>query len=258
MRDTRIHIKSTERSLQDLKDYMDKSKRVYYVRYGDNDIYQMVGSDGRGKKIQRPQGGNRTEWTPELQRDLLSGFKIVHNHYMRALTFYWQLEPGMKGTAFDSWKSRYLYPYIRTLTKQKSFYHPVLFHYLACFKPREYQAFRRDYIKPKKKIFIGSNQVHHMEPYLGPIAYHVNTPEKNAPAETKRVWKKTVKALELEPDTEMIILACGQLSRVLAGKLWRAGIEAHVIDIGSSIDAYAGKISRQYLKEFSETIKKYG
>jgi hypothetical protein len=76
---------------------------------------------------------------------------------------------------------------------------------------------------------------------------HIETPTKNASAYKWEILKKTKRAIKNE-NIEVVVLACGQLGRVMAGDLWRMRERFHCIDIGSMVDAFDGKGTRRWLR----------
>jgi hypothetical protein len=239
---------------------MNVNKRLAFVRYGDNDIMQMVGKSEYGRdliEIAKPLGNNRTVYHPKVGERIRNGFQIKDENYMKAVTAFWPKEPHMEGTPFDpDVKSQRLPAFIQELTDETVFYNPVAFHYLAIFQPLLWKKFRDNHIKHKKKVYVGANHPKQLADYLGKIDFWVDTPRKNAPSQETVVWMYLEKVLNAEkPD--LVILACGQLSRILAPKIWNKRYETHTIDIGSVVDAYAGYKSRRYLIDFGDLITMY-
>lgn len=242
-----IKVRKIDDSLNDLKFNLSNFDKVTYVRYGDNDIYHMIGKDQNGKKLTTPIGSNKTQFTPTLQQYLKRGFSIKHPQYMKAVTIPWTREPGMRGTSvFRSKTPLITRRYITLLTTETEFYHPVLFSFLACKRHDDWQAFAEEYIIYRDKIFVGCNNPNQM-PQLGKFRDWVPTPSKNAPEAYTTVRSTLMKLIK---PNDMIILGCGQLSRVLAGYLWTHDIPLHTIDIGSHIDGYVGKVTRKYLGQY--------
>lgn len=248
----RINIKKIDDSLSDLKSNLQNHNRVVYVRFGDNDIFHIVNKDSKGRKIRYPLGSNRTVYTEELGNALKAAFHIKDPRYMRAVGVRWPIEPGMRGSMPFSGSGIpvSLNRYVRSITDETDFYHPVLFSFLACVHPEKSQEFYNEYIVPRNKIFVGSNDPEKLTP-LGKFYKWIRTPIHNAPIMYKQVKEELLDTIQ---PNDMVILGCGQLSRMLAGNLWLSGKDIHVIDIGSHIDGYVGKVTRNYLKHYSKCL----
>ena len=86
-----------------------------------------------------------------------------------------------------------------------------------------------------KKVWV--NQLWHdnIETILGNIEHHIQTPSTNS---YKNINEWYPQLLEIIDDVDMVILATGFSSRVLASRLWDLGINKIVLDIGSVVDMF--------------------
>jgi hypothetical protein len=248
----KIRIKKSVESLKDLINNLNNQDRVTYVRFGDNDVFHMYGKDAKQRVIKKPLGNNKTIYSKQLQLDLKISFDIEHPHFMKAVGCRWPIEAGMMKNGFSGNKiPRVVNHYVGRLTKTREFYHPILFSYLACLRPSIWNYFNCRHIKSRDKVFVGCNNPDQLK-QLGSFREWVSTPAKNATSETDIIFDNLCKCVKPH---DMVILGCGQLSRVLAGKLWQTNIPLHVLDIGSHIDGYAGKTTRKYLRKYSECLQ---
>jgi len=254
-------IYSTEKTLQIIQKKIDLDGSVYFTRYGDGDIIHMSGTDLNGKKIDknRADGGNGTKYTPQLEKDLQTTFKIEAPNYLKAVSLFWKSEPGMSKGLFEA------FPYkdklerkIRAFTARTDWLNPVVFHYLITFRPDLFDPFCDKYIKPLNKLYIGCVNPKSLEPIFGKSHSWIETIETNAVQQTDWIWEQTQKAIEKhKPD--LIIPSCGQASRAITGRLWKAKYEGSVIDFGSLVDVFGGRASRTWIKlKGDEILKRYG
>ena len=210
----RIRIEPIEESLRALQANLRASRKVVYVRFGDNDLFHMVGKDGRGRYLRRPIGRNKTAFSETLQSDLLQAIRVKHPFYMRAVGARWRVEPLMQGTFFAGNRVPKCLPrYIKkVLPRDRQFFHPVLFSYLACLEPEKWRSFCEEFLHPKRKIFVGSLDPDKLTP-LGKFDGWVRTPYQNAPrytAEAKKLLADQVR------QGDMVILGCMSTTSLLS------------------------------------------
>lgn len=252
-----IRIRTTADTLTQLSRNMDKSKRVFFVRFGDNDIFQMSGYDHFGRKINgRPMGNNRTFHTPELKEAIRKSFDIKDPFYMKAVTSKWPTEYYMRNTVFDRGRqhatNHYLDSYLSFLTTETRFYNPVCFHYLSIFKPDILNEFLDRHIRPKKKMYIGWIDPANLKE-LGEFDYWIKTPPKDAFNSMKPKTLEEIIRYSKKVDT--VISCAGQLTRAISFDLWNAHVNIHYIDFGSVVDALVGASSRGYVIRYGRRIK---
>ena len=237
-------------SIHNLTEKMRYNDKVFYMRFGDNDIMQMVGKDLQGGRIRKPLGNNLSVWSPEMQEDITNSFQIKHPNYMKSVTVEWPKEPGMNGNVFGKKKHPILSHYVSTLTTEKVFYQPVVFHYLASFRPDLLKVWLKE-VKGMKKTFIG--RANNPEKLFGDFAYKIKTPEKNSYYSIDELLPKIKKAAS---NSDIVIGCAGQLTRALGHHLWSMDEDFHFIDFGSLIELCDGRKTRQWLKYKGEEIIK--
>ena len=247
--DYQVH--NTTKSLRILKKAMRSSDRVFYTRFGDGDIFLMndrAGSEGT-------VGNNRTVWSQTISNDLKESLNIQDPRFMKAVSLDYEKEKGMEKGLFAPFGNKA--DLIKMLgqmldTDDTHFFNPVLFHYLACFKPQKLKNFFAEFVKPKKKLFIGNCDKANMELMFGPIDYYVKVPEKNAYAKIDQWWPEVLKVI----DKVDVVLPCtGNATRVIQGRLWKMGAKVHSLDVGSIVDAMDGQTTRTWLKMKGQEVR---
>lgn len=253
-------IHSTGKTLEIIKSAIEEYGNVYFTRYGDGDIIQMSGTDLNGQPIHGISfGNNKTIHTPQLEKDLITAFKITAPNYLKGVSLNWENEPGMAKGLFESFnEKKTLYNKISKFTTEKDFLNPIVFHYLITFLPEVFDKFCEDYIKPIKKLYVGCVPAKNLECIFGNVDYHILTVPENAVAQTKWIWEETKRVVEkYKPD--LVIPSCGQTSRVITGKLWNNGYNGSVIDFGSLVDVFEDRPSRTWIRMKGAEIKaRYG
>lgn len=240
-------ILNTTDSLKALCENMENHNRVFYSRYGDVDLYMMMGHDSAGRELTIAYGGNKTVFSEKLQKEMLNAFKINHPQYMIAMTGDYQVEEGMKRGVFAPFPDKkWIETSANLLAGRRDYYSHIIFHYLCVFKTRVFFDFIEKYVKPKKKLYIGSVPKEAAEKIVGHIDYHVSTPDETAYNSIDDWWKEVEQVID---KVEMVIPSAGQSSRVINGRLWDMGVNVQSMDIGSVFDVVYRPTTRTWLRE---------
>jgi len=203
--------------------------KLYYVRYGDGDLIIMY-PESEGQTIGR---ANQFHVTKKLQQELAASWNIEHEDYMLAaslnLSSPFSTDHGvhMHNKVIDLMQAG-------ILKQRYQFYSHPTFESNFIFKPEKFIEFC-NVIHDKKKVWVNQFWHENVETILGNIEHHVQTPSINS-YETVDEWYPDL--LNVIDDVEVIILASGFSSRVLASRLWNAGINKIVLDIGSVVDMF--------------------
>jgi hypothetical protein len=248
-----IDILNTTDTLIAIENSLQNNDKTFFIRFGDNDLYNMIGYDANGNKLGKKElGGNKTVWTEELQRDLLKSFSIVNNGYLKGMSGSWEIERGMVPGVFGSPRHKNVDVYTKRITDEKIFLNPIVFHYLFAFKPGLLKYFIDKYIYDKRVLFIGSAV--NVEGVFGGFKSKVLTPEKNSYSAKDRVLDEVMDKIK---GIDVVILACGQLGRAIAHYLWRMDLSFNCFDVGSFVDVFDNKKTRRWLKKcnLEENVK---
>jgi hypothetical protein len=237
--------KTTIETYNTLCERLDNSKKVCYSRFGDGDIFIMSGS-----------GDSYHKWSPELQKELIDSIKIKNENYLVGIAVNYPKEDGMYQGVFEpfNYNSKLENILIEKINFNKNdiFESAVVFHYLSVFKPNMVTYFLNKYIRPKKKMFVGSIEKKDIERLIGNVDYYVKIPDKNAYYSMDK-WYSDV--LENIDNCEVLIPAAGMATRVLNKRLWELNKNIHSIDLGSVVDAAANLNTRTWIKKEGDKIK---
>lgn len=233
-----IRSKSTVESLAHLTTLLRIHKKVYFSRFGDGEIYTMVDKDCLEHDV-----------SDSLKDALVHSFEISSPQYLKAVGVNYPLEDGMIHGLFAPYIDNFdLEKYIlnRFPQEQEAVYeNQILFHYLAIFKPEIMNRFLNEFIRGKRIMFIGSTPKSVAEKIYGPIDVYIQIPNKNAFYKLEEYYPEIVKEAK---NIDVILPSAGVASNIINAKLWDAGVEAHVLDLGSLVDAAEGKGSRKWIK----------
>ncbi|KPK80408.1 MAG: hypothetical protein AMS27_17075 [Bacteroides sp. SM23_62_1] len=231
--------KSTIETYHTLCDLLDKYNKVYYSRFGDGDIFILMG---------RSQANH--EYSEQLAGEIRQSLSIDHPQFLRGLQINYPHEKGMTKGLFE----RYYYndemrDFVIEILNLSS---PAIFesgwfpNYYSVFKLVEMNRFLHHYIRSKKKMFIGSVPEIEIQKLFGEIDYYVETPRKNAYTYIDLWWPEILKNVD---NVELVLPAAGMATRVIAKRLWDLNKDVHCIDLGSIVDAVSSfPSSRKWIK----------
>ena len=206
-----------------------KDEPFYYVRYGDADIYAMypeeIGTIG-GRS-------NQFLITKELQQELYNTWNIINDNYWVAGSLNLDSINTTDGGPKMHNKIRQLMD-DKIIIERFNFYSHPTFESNFVYKPDKFLEFTK-LLYNKKKLWVNQYWHENIETILGNIEHHIQTPSTNSYS-TINNWFPEL--LKLVNDVDVIILASGFSSRVLAGRLWKLGINKIVIDPGSVVDMF--------------------
>ena len=233
-----LYAKSTSESLQHLCKLLDTNKKVYFSRYGDGEIYTMLGKDCLEHTA-----------SSSLSKELRLTFEIDDPLYLRAVGINYPIEKGMIHGLFapyiDNFKLEENIKNNFQIPDGTKFESQILFHYLSIFKPQEMINFLDKFVRNKRKMFIGSTPKRVAEKLYGTIDIYIPVPSQNAYSLINEWFPEIVKQ---SVEVEVILPSVGVASNIINYRLWKLGIEAHCLDIGSIVDAAEGRESRKWIK----------
>jgi hypothetical protein len=214
--------------LDRLKKHKDGEK-LYYVRFGDADIFIFY-PEFLNKVVGR---SNQFLVTPNLQQELYNSWNVVDDCYLVATSLNLDSPestdhgPKMHNRMRELMNSK-------VLTERYSFFsHPTFERNFVC-KPEKFLEFS-NLIYDKKKVWVNQFWHDNVEKILGNVEHHVQTPSTNSYENIDEWYSELLSVID---DVDIVILASGFSSRVVAGRLWKDGINKIVIDIGSVADMF--------------------
>ena len=240
-----MKTRTTQEKNDHLCNLLDNNKKVYYGRFGDGDFYIM---NGKCEKMHY--------WSQELADELFESFKVDDPLYVKGAMINYPLEPGMSHGLFapmptnkemEGWllNNQKVHP-------ETIFHSHIMFHYISVFKQEMMIKFLDKYIRPKKKMFIGSVDKNKIENLVGKIDYYVHVPERDAYYTIDEWWPDILSNID---DVDLCLPAAGMAGRVINKRLWNLNKEIHCIDLGSIIDAAVDSETRTWIRMQGHQIK---
>lgn len=233
-----IRTRSSFDTFQRLEQSLASGKRTFYTRFGDGDLYLLMGKSYR----------NHT-FNEEIRTEMEAAILIDDPGYFKAMCVNYDLDPGMEAGLF-TW-----YPdndeMADFLSREYSpgttweFEQHYTFPYYALFKPAAFNAFFDEYVRPVRKLFVGGVDKQVAEQLYGPIQEYVRTPMKNAYAQVEDWYPEVERAAA---NVDLVIPSAGAASKVLNKRLWQSGFPGNSLDVGALIDWVNGRNSRKWIK----------
>jgi len=233
--------------LDKVKNYK-KGEKLYYVRFGDGDLIMMY-PESEGKVIGR---ANQFNTTKEIQEELYKTWNIQDDKYMVAGSL--NLSSPFStdhGTEMHNKVTQLINS--GKIIERKEFYSHPTFESNFIFKPDKFIEFC-NLINGYKKVWVNQFWHDNIETILGNIEHHIQTPSTNS-YENIDEWYPEL--LEVIDEVDVIILATGFSSRVLASRLWDLGINKIVLDIGSVVDMFIANTEIVDLINTRSTMETY-
>jgi len=241
-----LKAKTTIETYNTLVEKLRKNKKLYFTRFGDGELLLMMGENTRNSNFNK-----------ELQKELIECFTIEHPQFLIASVINQKKERGMSEGLFTPYSFN---------TKLKDFIinngyenklgiyeNPITFHYLTVFQSKLIFNFLENYVRPRKKMFIGSINKDVTEKLYGYIDYYISIPKQFAYDTIDEWWPDIIKNID---HVELVIPSAGSASKVISKRLWKLNKEIHLLDIGSIIDAVDGKVSRTWIRLQGHKINK--
>ena len=239
-----MKTKPTQETYNHLINLLDNNSKVYYSRFGDGDFYIM---NGKREKMHK--------FSPELRDELIESFSIKDPLYVKGAMVNYPLEPGMSHGVFapatDNSQIEDWLLNNQKINPNTIFDSHIMFHYISVFKQDIMIKFLNNYIRPKKKMFIGSVDKDKIEKLVGKIDYYVQVPERDAYYNIDEWWSKILENID---KVELCLPAAGMAGRVINKRLWELNKNLHSIDLGSVIDAAVGSSTRTWIDKVGNSI----
>lgn len=248
-----MEIFNMQETLNLLFEKLSTQSKVCYVRFGDGDFSIM---QGIGRCIEH-------EASPELQRELIESFSINDDNYLKGAMFD---EPTFNGISLQPRNPnqvsdiRSFFEHQFNINDMKLYSH-VLLTYMSVHQQDIFLYFLDEFIRPKKKLFIGSVDKKSMEKLVGEIDYYVQIPV--AKVEEQKKFKGAYysidewypEVLKYIDDVDLVLPTAGMAGRVLCKRLWELDKQIHCIELGSIVDALINKPSRSWIKRAGNFIE---
>jgi len=250
-----IKVNDMQTTLNKLYNLLSTNTKVYYCRFGDGDLGIMFGT---GRCIEHAA-------SPELQKELVEAFMIDAPNYIKGVMVNEPTFNGFSLQPVNSTRNKQTLDFIERLyngeKEEITFDSHVLLTYLAVCQQDVMMNFLDVFIRPKKKLFIGSVDKNEIEKLVGKIDYYVKIP--CAKVEEQKVFPGAYyfmdewwpEVLEYVDDVELVLPTAGMAGRVITKRLWNLNKNIHCIELGSMVDAVVGKPSRSVWVRSGSKIK---
>lgn len=233
-----MRTKGTRESYESLCKALDENSKLYFNRFGDGDVFIMMG-----------RNESKHTFSPELQKEMIESFMIKDPIYMKGLAVKYEHEPGMqKGLFAPHGTDEMMYKWLVENYEgfeEETFESAIMFHYISVFNQPLMIEMLDTYIRPKKKMYIGSISKEQMEKLVGDIDYYVEVPSSNAYYSIDQWWPKILENID---NVDLVLPAAGMGTRVINKRLYNLGYEVQSIDLGSVIDAIGQSYTRTWIR----------
>lgn len=241
----KVKAKSTFETFNTLLKNLENNDKLFFTRFGDGEVIAMMGEDHRNYRT-----------SEGLVKELQQSFFINDPKYMIALSVNFPYEKYMTPGVFAPYpQNDYLQ---KCLEENNLLVHDIyenhfMFHYLSVFYGEKMFQFFEKFIRPRKKMFIGSTTKESAEKLYGKIDYYVEVPSRHAYDSIDMWWPQIEKNYK---NVELVIPSAGAASNVISKRLWYKDANIHLLDIGSIIDAVEERKSRIWVRLLGHKIKK--
>ena len=230
-------------TLNYLYEKLDSESKVYYSRFGDGDFEIMK---GKREMMHR--------YSPELAEELRESFGILDDNYIRGTMFN---EPTYNGRELvhqspDNFKD--LFGFIQNNYENFNdfiLYSHVLLTYIFIHEQDIFLDFMNNFIRPKRKLFIGSIKKSSIERLVGEVHHLVETPSRDAYYNIEDWWPKVLGCID---DVDLVLPAAGMAGRVVQKRLWNLDKNVHSIELGSMVDTVDDLNTRSWMVNKKEII----
>lgn len=236
-----IRLATSKDTLQSIENTIANQKKGAYLRFGDGDIYLMLGKDELLNKA-------NVQLSKDLKRAMKSTIGTLHKGIPIHSEWY-GYEHGMTlgmHLVTNQEASKYLKATYKLL-QTNTIYTPVALHYTAVFQPEICVSFLK-FLKKQQPVFVGNENVapHLVEKLFG--AEHIKTPAVNSYQEFHRIEKELVQTLQnRNKDFDVVVVAMGCPGRALQQRILEKGFNVYLFDFGSLLDAFNNDNSRDWI-----------
>lgn len=234
-------------------DHLKNKENFTFLRFGDNDFLHLTGAS----KTMGALGNNKTTYNSELQHYLLKSFEINDPNYIKTYNF------GGKSIHYPKFRigvpalNTNLLSLIKNNDSTHRFHHVLFFYIMANYYP-DYTKDIFSFLKrDNATLYVGSVSKEDAEQVIGHVKTHLKTPATNATTNISK-YITQIDNILTNGEYRYIILACGQLSRVLGGYIYEKYKNNYtVIDIGGIIESYNKHTKKRSVLKNGTTYRKF-
>ncbi len=240
-----IHTRTASETFQTLLHNLQSGARFTYTRFGDGDIHLLMGKSYRNH-----------EYSDRIRKEMEESILTDDPNYLRAAVVNFPCDPEMRNGLFSIYPDNpemegFLSQNLPSLEK-RPLEHPYALPYYCLFHSEQFHSLM-EYLRSRRKLFIGGVDPSKASQFYGPIDQYVQTPSKNAYAEIDTWWPKVQAAAE---KVDLVLPTAGAASKVINKRLWAAGYPGTCLDIGSIVDWVAGINSRKWIRLLGHRINR--
>lgn len=235
-----VRINTSIKTLDDIKAAIDKKQSGAFMRFGDGDIFLMLGKDDLLHKANK-------KMALEMKEAINLKGEYVHKAFpIQSKLFGY--EEGMKENmhlVYDSQAIKFLaatYRYVDV----KNIYSPVALHYLATFNQDICVNFLR-FLRSTNPVFVGNQNIQGnlIKKLFGDV--HIKTPSDNSYLEIDRIEKELINVLKRTNEFQVVVIAMGCAGRILQKRILKKRFNVYLFDFGSLLDAFNNDNTRIWI-----------
>ena len=232
-----LKAKSVYESLKTIEQKLESNDRLFYCRFGDGEIYILDGGYTKDHT-----------YNPQLTEAMHQVWNIDDPNFLKGVAVIYPKESGMIKQVFAPFSDT---PHLEEILLAKGakpgtvYENFIVFHYLSLFDPERMVTFLNTYVRPKKKMFIGSSDPEAMKYLFGEIDYYIQTPNKNAFESIDEWYPEVLKHIN---KVEMVLPCTGASTKVVMARLWDLGYKGHCLDMGSVADVTQLRGTRGWIR----------
>jgi hypothetical protein len=237
----KVTIKSSIETLNDIKITIVNEQKGAYMRFGDGDIFLMLGKDDMLHQANR-----------KMAAEMKEAIKFKKGVTHKGFPFHSQLLGYEKGMEVDMHLVSDV-DALKFLAATHSFidihniYTSFALHYLATFNQEFCVQFLR-YLRSTDPIFVGNKN---LAPELLKKLFsetHIKTPASNSYLEIDRIEKELIEELDKKKNEfQVIVVAMGCPGRILQKRILKKGFNVYLFDFGSLLDAFNNDNTRLWI-----------
>ena len=236
-----VEIRTSLETINDIKKAILNKNKGAYLRFGDGDIYLMIGRDDILHKANY-----------FMAKEMKEAFNLRIGELHKALAInsnIFGLEEGMREDMHLVSNQNAL-NYLAVTHKYfdlHNIYTPVALHYLSTFDQENCVEFLK-FLKSCNPIFVGNEKIESniIEKLFGEI--HIKTPSSNSYDQIDRIEIELVTFLDIKKEEfKVVIVAMGCPGRILQKRILKRGYNVYLFDFGSLLDAFNGESTRLWI-----------
>ncbi len=236
-----VRIKSSVETLRDIQDAIFNKKSGAYMRFGDGDVFLMLGKDDILHQADKKMAKEMRQAISFRADNIHKAFPLHSNlfGYEQGMTQNMHLVSDIEALRFLA--------VTNSVIDLKKIYTPVALHYLATFNQESCVLFLR-FLRSTNPIFVGNKN---LDPELLKKLFsetHIKTPVSNSYLEIDRIEKELIQELDKKKNEfQVVVVAMGCPGRILQKRILQKGYRVYLFDFGSLLDALNNDNTRLWI-----------